>query len=407
MLFPRREDLPTHVDPALVRDEDMFLVDAPDGDFAAAMQRLRDDGAPDMFWTRHNRGHWVATAAPLIETILTDPARFSSKSMRVPKESNPTPPIMPLMLDPPVHIQYRILLMSAMSPSALRRMTPVVRALSIELIEAIAPRGRCEFVSEFAQQMPIIVFLTMLDLPLEDRPTIMEIVDHIIRPDVPETRMRGFEDLGRYTMEKVAERRDNPGDDVISGLLKARINGEPLTDSDLQGLMSVLMLAGLDTVAGMLGFITAFLARNPVHRRRLRAEPALIPAAIEEFLRRMAMVNLTREVAVDTQLGDVALKAGDLIVVPTALPNLSEARYDRPLAVDFDRRRPRHTTFGAGPHVCMGAALARAEIAIFLEEWLARVPDFAIAPDAQLEVRVGAAAMIPSLPLVWDVASAA
>ena len=86
---------------------------------------------------------------------------------------------------------------------------------------------------------------------------------------------------------------------------------------------------------------------------------------------------------------------------PTALPNLSDERYDHPLEVDFDRRRPRHATFGAGPHVCMGAALARAEIAIFLEEWLSRIPEFAVAPGATLEVRVGAAAMIPALPLVW------
>ena len=291
--------------------------------------------------------------------------------------------------------------MGAMSPTVLKRMTPVVRQLSIDLIDALKLQRGCEFVRDFAQQMPIAVFLSMLDLPFEDRPQVMAIVDRIIRPDVPETRMRGFEDLGRYTMEKVAQRRANPGDDVISGLLKAKIDGEALSDADLQGLMSVLMLAGLDTVAGMLSFIAVFLARNPAHRHRLIAEPALIPAAIEEFLRRMAMVNLTREVAADTQLGGVALKAGDLIVVPTALPNLSSERFDHPLDVNFDRARPRHTTFGAGPHVCMGAALARTEIAIFLEEWLSRIPDFEIAPDAKLKVRVGAAAMIPALPLVW------
>jgi cytochrome P450 len=401
MLFPRCEELPAHVAPSLAYDHDVFSVDAYDGDFAAAMFRLRARGAPDLFWTRYNRGHWVATSPSLIETVLISPELFSSRAMRVPKESNPSPPILPLMLDPPMHIKYRLLLMSAMSPAALKRMTPVVRGLSIELVETLRPQGGCEFVRDFAQQMPIAVFLSMLDLPLEDRPQVMAIVDRIIRPDVAETRMRGFEDLGRYTMQKVAERRTNPGDDVISGLLAARIDGRPLCEAELQGLMSVLMLAGLDTVAGMLSFIAVFLARNPAHRRRLIAEPTLIPAAIEEFLRRMAMVNLTREVAADTRLGGVMLKAGDLIVLPTALPNLSEERYEYPLEVDFDRRRPRHATFGTGPHVCMGAALARTEIAIFLEEWLARIPEFAVAPGATLEVRAGAAAMIPALPLVW------
>lgn len=400
MLFPRRTDRPAHVPPGRVFDHDVFVVDGPDGDFAAAMFRLRAGGVPDLFWTPANRGHWVATSPALIERVLSEPARFSSRAMRVPKESNPVPPIIPLMLDPPQHLRYRILLLGAMTPVAVKRMMPDVRALSVALIAALRPRGGCEFVRDFAQQMPIAIFLSMLELPLSDREEIMAIVDRIVRPDMPETRMRGFDDLGRYTMARVAERRGRGGRDLVSQLTRAEIDGRPLDEGELQGLMSVLMLAGLDTVAGMLSFIAAFLARHPAHRRRLRKEPALVPAAIEEFLRRMAMVNLTREVVADTELGGVALAAGDLVVAPTPLANLSDDRTD-PLAVDLDAKRPRHATFGLGPHACMGATLARAEIAIFLEEWLRLIPDFAIAPDARLEVRVGAAAMIPELPLVW------
>lgn len=402
MLFPRREDLPPHVDPSLRVDYDVFDVDAPDGDFARAMFRLREAKAPPLFWTPANRGHWIATDPGHIETILNEPRRFSSSAMRVPRESNPVPPMVPLMIDPPMHLKYRILLMHAMTPAAVKRMLPDVRALCVRLIEELRPQGGCEFIGDFAQQMPIAVFLSMVGLPLADRARVMAIVHRITRPDVPETRMKGFEDLAAYMMARVAERRAHPGDDVISGLVRAEVDGAPLDDATLQGMMTVLMLAGLDTVAGMLGFIAAFLARHPEHRRRLIAEPALIPNAIEEFLRRLAMVNLTREVAEDTELGGVILKAGDLVVAPTALANLAEERHADPLSVDFDRRRPRHTTFGAGPHVCMGAALARAEIAIFLEEWLTRIPDFAIAPDAELSVQVGAAATIPSLPLIWD-----
>ena len=401
MLFPRREDLPAHVDAALRLDYDVFDVDAPDGDFARAMFRLREAEAPPLFWTPANQGHWVATDPDHIEAVLSDPARFSSRAMRVPKESNPSPPMVPLMIDPPMHLKYRILLMHAMTPAAVKRMLPDVRALCVRMIEELRPRGGCEFIGDFAQQMPIAVFLAMVGLPLSDRSTVMAIVHRITRPDVPETRMKGFEELAAYMMARVAERRADPGEDLISTLVAAEVDGQPLDEATLQGMMTVLMLAGLDTVAGMLGFIAAFLARNPVHRRRLIAEPALIPPAIEEFLRRLAMVNLTREVVDDTELGGVLMKAGDLVVAPTALANLAEERHADPLSLDFERRRPRHTTFGAGPHVCMGATLARAEIAIFLEEWLARIPDFAIAPGAKLSVQVGAAAMIPSLPLIW------
>jgi cytochrome P450 len=252
--------------------------------------------------------------------------------------------------------------------------------------------------------MPIAVFMSMLDLPPEDRPGILAITDRIIRPDVPETRLQGFADLADYTMAKVRERRAAPADDLISQLTRASMAGRPLRDDELQGLMSVLMLAGLDTVASMLTFITRFLALNPAHRKDLRARPQIMTEAIEEFLRRMAMVNLTRELAHDTELGGVMLKQGDLIVAPTALanfPNEAASAGEDWLKVDFNRPRIVHTTFGAGAHYCMGSSLARAEIRIFLEEWLARIPDFKIAEGAVLEVKVGAAAMMPSLPLVW------
>ncbi|MCW1431694.1 cytochrome P450 [Novosphingobium sp. JCM 18896] len=404
MLYPSREHLPDHVAPALVVDYDTFVVDAPDGDFAAAMVRLRDSGVPGLFWTQRNGGHWVATGDGQVRRILEDAETFSSRAMRVPKSANPVPPIIPLMLDPPDHHKYRRLIGPAMTPSKVQRLEDSARILSIGLIEALEPQGHCEFIGDFAQQMPIAIFMGMLDLPPEDRGHIMGIVDRIIRPDVPETRMRGFEELAGYTMVKVRERRAVPGEDLVSQLALARIDGELLDDAPLQGLMSVLLLAGLDTVAGMLGFIVRFLATSPRHRRQLREEPALVNSAIEEFLRRMAMVNLTREVERDTELGGVTLKRGDLIVVPTPLGNFPQDGQDW-LAVDFQRPRIAHATFGAGPHFCLGAMLARAEIRIFLEEWLARIPDFAIAEGASLKVQVGAAAMIPCLPLVWPAAA--
>ena len=202
-------------------------------------------------------------------------------------------------------------------------------------------------------------------------------------------------------MSKVRERRAQPGSDLVSKLAASGFGDRPLRDDELQGLMSVLMLAGLDTVASMLTFITRFLALNPAHRQQLRDRPDRMTNAIEEFLRRMAMVNLTREVARDTVLGGVVLRRGDLVVVPTPLANFPQDGADW-MDVDFDRSRYLHATFGAGAHYCMGSTLARAEIRIFLEEWLARIPDFAIAEGAVLEVKVGAAAMLQSLPLVWQ-----
>jgi cytochrome P450 len=404
MLYPDRLDIPDHVPPELIVDYDTFQVDAPDGDFAAAMVRLRDSGVPELFWTQRNGGHWVATSGAHVRRILEDAKTFSNRAMRVPKAANPAVQIIPLMIDPPDHAHYRRLLSRAITPGAVKLLSDDARRLSIGLIEALEPRGTCEFVADFAQQMPIAIFMSMLDLPAQDRPVIMAIVDRIIRPDLPETRIMGFADLADYTMAKVRERRSAPGKDLVSDLSTASIDGRPLRDDELQGLMSVLMLAGLDTVASMLTFITRFLALNPGHCADLRARPGIMTQAIEEFLRRMAMVNLTREVARDVRLGDVWFKQGDLIVAPTALCNFPRDGGDW-IAVEFDRPRILHATFGAGAHYCMGSSLARAEIRIFLEEWLPRIPDFAIAEGAGLEVKVGAAAMVPSLPLVWTPAA--
>ena len=400
MLYPSRDAVPDHVPPERIVDYDVFAVDAPDGDFAAAMVRLRASGVPALFWTQRNGGHWLATDGDLIRTVIEDADRFSSAAMRVPKEANPVPPIIPLMIDPPAHGQYRRLIQPALTPARVRDLEGQARALSIELIEGLAPRGQCEFVAEFAQHMPIAIFMGMLDLPVADRGHIMAIVDRIVRPDVPETRMRGFEELAEYTMAKVRERRAAPGDDLVSRLAAAEIDGRPLAPFEQQGLMSVLMLAGLDTVASMLTFIARLLAGSPGHRRRLLAEPAIRTEAIEEFLRRMPMVNLTREVRGDTVLDGAAVRQGDLIVAPLALANFPQDGQDW-LSVDFDRPRLQHATFGAGAHYCPGSMLARTEIRIFIEEWLPRIPDFAIAEGAQLEVKVGAAVMIPRLPLVW------
>jgi cytochrome P450 len=228
----------------------------------------------------------------------------------------------------------------------------------------------------------------------------MAIVDRIIRPGKPEDRMQGFADLAAFCLARIDERRAKPGADLLSQLAGARVHGEPLTEAELQGITAVLMLAGLDTVAAMLAFIARFLAGNPIHRQAMREQPDTLTGAVEEFLRRMAMVNLTREANRDTSLEGVLLKAGDLVVLPTPLCNFPEDGGDW-LTVDFDRPRSVHATFGAGPHYCLGSMLARAEIRIFLEEWLTRIPDFALAPDALLQVKVGAAAGLVSLPLVW------
>jgi cytochrome P450 len=295
--------------------------------------------------------------------------------------------------------------MGALSPKAVNSLSVGARELAVKLIDEMFEHGECDFVADFAQQMPIAIFMAMVDLPLEDRPSLLRISDAIVRPATAEERVQGFADLQAYIRQKVAERRAVPGTDLISHLVQAKVDGQPLDDESLVGMLVLVLLAGLDTVASMLTNFAKFLADNPAHRRQLIENPALVVNAVEELLRRYAIVNLGREVAVDTEVGGVLMKAGEMVSCPTPLSNLDGAKYADPLSVDFTRKIPAHATFGGGTHRCMGAMLARTELKIFIEEWLKRIPDFEVKPGVAIEATTDVTSVIPSLPLQWDPAA--
>jgi cytochrome P450 len=398
--YAAREDVPANVPAHLVRTFDIFTTGARDGDYQRDLERLRVE-MPPIFWTPCNGGHWVVSGSQNVDAILNDTSRFSNRNLRVPKWANANPPLKPLQLDPPEHSKYRALLMPAMSPKAVNTLAVGARELAIQLIEGFKPRGHCEFVSEFAEHLPIAIFMAMVDLPVEDREELLKIAGGVVRPETPEHRTESLIALREYGMAKLRARRADPGADLISTLGTATIDGRLLADDELAGMLTLLLLAGLDTVASMLSYFAMFLARNPGHRRQLLEKPELIPNAVEELLRRYGISVIGREVIADIDFAGVRLNEGDMIVSSVSLGNLDPALLPDSLEVDFERKSPRHVTFGGGPHRCMGSMLARAELRIFLEEWLPRIPDFEIAPDAKLETRVGAVATIQRLPLVW------
>lgn len=169
-------------------------------------------------------------------------------------------------------------------------------------------------------------------------------------------------------------------------------------------MILLLLLGGLDTVASTLGFYAQFLATHPEHRRKLVEDPDLIPNANEELLRRYAIAILAREVTQDLEMGGVKIRKGDMVLAPTPMDGLDEHKFADPLTVDFDRVKPgANSTFGGGVHRCVGSMLARTELRVFLEEWLKRIPDFAIKPGTNPQVSARSVATITSLELVWEV----
>lgn len=394
---------PAHVPADRVVDFDIFDFPVEEVDYQQALKAQLADGKPDLLWTPRNGGHWIMTRFDGIATVLADSDHFSSRHITVPPDTSGRPPLVPLQLDPPDHTPYRALLQQTLSPKAVGALGEAARALAIELIEGFKADGQCEFISAFAQHLPIAIFMNIVGLPESDRPMLTEMAERALRGDDSAERTQAAIDIGAYGMRKVMERRAHPGSDLISRIATAEVDGQPIGDQQLAGLVTLLLLGGLDTVASSLGFFAQFLARHPEHRRQLVEHPELIPNAVEELLRRFPIAILARQVRSDMPYDGVTLHAGDMVLAPTPLSGLDETRFADPLSVDFNRERPGlNATFGGGAHRCPGSMLARTELRVFLEEWLKRIPDFAIAPGADVKVSARSVATITALPLVWS-----
>lgn len=390
---------PPHVPDALVVDFDFFNLDGGSDDIHLAWWRVKQD-LPPIFWTPHNGGHWVATRAEDIETIQKDYERFSHSAVRLPNLAKPVP-LLPLESDPPVHAGFRMLIAPFFSPRAIAEIEAHVREVAIGIIETLRPRGQCEFVGEFAKVLPIVVFLDMMQLPQADAAILLPFAESISRSDDPEEVLNARRNVMGYLQDRVAERRANPANDPITRIATAAVGGRPLTEAEILGVCSLVLVGGLDTVASMLAFVARFLAANPGHRRRLIDDPAVIPNAVEELIRRHALVNTARQITHDFEFRGVQFKKGEQVQIPNSLFGLDPTINPDPLTVDFDRAEPRHAAFGATHHRCPGANLARRELTVFLEEWLPRIPDFEITPGAQPLLASGTVNGVRELQLTW------
>lgn len=392
--------IPAHVPRELVADFDIYNPARPGEDFHAAWVRLAREAPGPLVWSTLYGGHWIAMRAGPVEAVYADHQRFSSTVNTVPPATSRAP-LGAIVLDPPEHRPFRAFLDEGLSPRVVRAQEPLVRDLAISLTEDLAPGRGCEFISQFADVLPLTVFLNLVDVPLADRRMLAMWASTVTRETNIEVRDQASRNLRDYLRPLMAKRRAEPGDDMLSRILQAQIDGRPITDTEAVGACTHLMIAGLDTVSSLLGFVMRFLAQNPAHRRALAEDPRRIPGAVKEMIRRFPLVVMSRLVRADTELAGVALKAGDMITAPSMLFNLDEQRYADPLTVDWNRPVLATCTFGAGVHRCPGAPLGQREANVALEEWLTRIPDFEVEPGADIRVRGGIVATLERLPLRW------
>lgn len=398
-------DKPPHVDSSHMVDYDIFNDPrfTAAGDPHAALRQLGEDAGYGIYWTPRNGGHWFINDYELMFQAAHSPELFSSKAMTVP----PMPPeleprLIPLTLDPPEHGLYRLPLMRAFAPARVKAMEPAIRAFTVELIESIAREGRCDFVHAISEPLPISIFMRLMGMDVSRLAEFRRWIVDLMSPDEA-PRARCYENIHRMMAELIEARQRHREDDLISRLLDSDIGGRPVTLDEMHGYCMLLFAAGLDTVANAMAFSMRHLANHPALQDQLRATPALIPEAVEEFLRKFGVPTPPRTVNRDAEFGGVHLKAGERVVLLLPACNFDPKVFPQADRFELGRENKLHLTFNSGPHRCIGSHLARLEIKILYEEWLARMPNVRLDPAVAPEYRLGLALACVKLPLVWDV----
>ena len=395
-----QSDIPSHIPPQLVHDIDIYDLSAVDEDVHLAWKRLQDFG--EIIWTPRNGGHWIVTNGALTYELFKDHERLSSKEISVPRGTN-LYPIIPTQSDEPEHSAYRQIIQPAFMPREVQRYSEEARKLAVELIEEFKPIGECEFISDSALKLPLIIFLRIVDLPLEDRETLHGYTEVMTRESDPQVRVAAYQNTVDYLKYWIGKRRAEPGDDLLSQAVNCTVLGRPATEDEVLGLGANMLFGGLDTVASMMGFIMRFLAGHPEHRRWILEHPDKMRHAVEELLRRHGVANIARVAKYDIEIGGATVKEDEIVYLITCQHGLDDRVCPNPLEVDFNRPTPFHGTFGNGIHRCPGSNLARNEIRVMLEEWLPRIPDFRIKRSDKAVAQSGPVNGVLYLPLQWDV----
>jgi len=349
---------------------------------------IRASGCPVAHSTRYG-GVWLPTSHEDVSAIAYDTDNFTSRSVVVtegrPIAEAPQGIAPPISSDPPFHHGARRLLLPAFSPKAVDLLEPFTRAFCHELLDAVEGKPIIDGAVDYAQHIPVQVIAKMLGLPQEDGDLFRKFVHNILESiDAPlEERFEYFIELDTYLTARVEEHLETPQDDLITFLVNAEMDGQPLNPEHVGGTIVLLLVAGIDTTWSAIGASLFHLASNDADRERLVAEPDLLPTAIEEFLRAYAPVTMARLVKDDFEFNGCPMKKDEWVLLPFPSANRDPEFFEQADEVVIDREINRHSAFGLGIHRCVGSNLARMEMRVALEVWLERYPDFTLAdPDA-------------------------
>jgi cytochrome P450 len=354
---------------------------------------------------------WLATRHESARLVLSD-ARFSRAASVRPGSPSILPgaddPDLLINMDPPDHSRVRRLVARAFTPQATERRRPRVRQIVDGLLDDLVAQGPpADLVAGLALPLPITVVCDLLGVPYEEVEPVRSWTDRVLSMGaypIDEIR-RAAAELDAYLVQLVAAKRRSPGDDILTTLIETHEGGDRLDERELVMLTQVLIVAGYETTANQLTNSLVALFRHPEQLTLLRSRPELVTSAVEELLRftRLASAALPRIATADVEMAGTVVPAGDSVFALHYAANRDPDVFAEPDRLDVTRAEVLHLSFGTGPHVCLGAPLARLELQVALAELIRRFPDLALAvPEADLDWKVGAGVRgLRSCPVTW------
>jgi hypothetical protein len=361
--------------------------------------------------TDRRRGAWLLTTYEDVTAAAHDVATFSSLEVGVIGPEDDEVPegdrvleygLPPISSDAPLHTWTRRLLLPWFSHRRVDEYEVVTRDLCRHLIQGFIEEGHADAAADYAQQIPVRIIARILGVPDDLADTFTGWVRDVLEfADDRERVRRGAQGIINYLVEEVARRREDPRDDLISSLIQAEHDGEPVDEGIILGMAALVMIAGIDTTWSAIGSSLYHLATHPEDAARLVAEPELMDTAIEEFLRAYSPVTMARVVAKDTEFQGCPMHQGDKVLMNFPAANRDPKAFDEPDKVILDRIQNRHVAFGSGIHRCAGSNLARMELRVAIEEWLRQIPNFRLQEGAKLTWAGGQVRGPRVLPVVF------
>lgn len=293
-----------------------------------------------------------------------------------------------IMMDPPDHVKNRRVVAPGFTPQKLDDLTPRIQERAREILSTIEGKDEVEFISTVAAELPIQMLAELFGINQELRHKLFEWSNIIIGgddPDIvvsPEQVRTAIMELVTFGMEQYEQRKENPGDDLISMLVHTEVNGKPVDLGDYLSTLLLLVVAGNETTRNSISGGILALSENPEEKRKLLEDPSLIPSAVDEIIRWVhPVIYMRRTVTEDTMIGEQAVKKGDKLALWYMSGNRDEDKWQDPFEFNVSRQGPRHLSFGYGQHLCIGWRLAEIQLRVLLEELLIRFPNIAVKGD--------------------------